>query len=133
MITVVSTNSAPIALGASPTHTISGTVVLAPATDDETVFMAAKQTFGGGPVTVGSLPAQLVDGPTTGDSSYSLALPTGPPLLGPYSALLPIAFTAQPGISGQYAVQASAAGYASQSFNKDISAADQAQNFTLVP
>jgi len=36
-------------------------------------------------------------------------------------------------VAGQYAVQASAAGYVTQSFNKDISAADQTQNFTLIP
>ena len=133
MITVVSTSAAPIGLGASPTHNISGTVVLAPPTDDETVFVSAKQTIGGTTVTVKSLPAPLVDGPPIGDSSYLLTLPTGAPLLGLYSALLPITFTAQPGAAGQYAVEASAAGYATQSFNKDISATDQTQNFALVP
>lgn len=132
-ITTVSTSGAPITLGTSPTHLISGSVVLAPATDDETVFVEAKQTFSGAPVTVKSQPAVLVDGAPTGDFSYSLTLPTGAPLLGPYSTPLPITFTAQPGIAGQYAIQASAAGYASQSFNKDISAADQIQNFTLIP
>lgn len=132
MITVVSTNAAPITLAASPTHTISGSVLLSPATDDETVFVAASQTIGG-PVTVKALPAKLEDGLPPGDFSYSLTLPTGAPLLGSYSTLLPIAFTAQSGSAGQYVVQASAAGYASQSFAKDISAADQTQNFTLVP
>ena len=134
MITAVSTNVAPITLGASPTHNISGTVSLNPPTDDETVFVAAKQTFGGSPtVTVKAIPAALVDGPPAGDSSYILTLPTGAPLLGPYSALLPITFTAQPAAAGQYAVQASAAGYTAQSVNTDISAADQTQNFTLIP
>jgi Domain of unknown function (DUF4382) len=133
-ITAVSTSGAPITLGVSPTHNISGTVTLNPPTDDETVFVAAKQTFGVGPtVTVKSQPTALVDGPPTGDSSYSLTLPTGAPLLGPYSTPLPVTFTAQPVVAGQYAVQASAAGYATQSFNKDISAADQTQNFTLIP
>jgi hypothetical protein len=133
-ITAVSTSVAPITLGVSPTHNISGSVMLAPATDEETVFVDATQTFTGGPtVTVKSQPAVLVAGPPAGDSSYSLTLPTGAPLLGLYSTPLPITFTAQPGIAGQYAVQASAAGYASQSFNKDISATDQIQNFTLIP
>ena len=133
-ITDVSTTGAPITLGTSPTHTISGTVTLNPPTDEETVFVAAKQTFGGGPtVTVKSQPGSLVDGPPTGDSSYALTLPTAAPLLGPYSTPLPITFTAQPAVASQYAVEASAAGYATQSFNKDISAADQTQNFTLVP
>jgi hypothetical protein len=134
MITVVSTNVAPITLGASATHIIGGTVLLTPPTDDETVFVAAKQSLSGGPtVTIKSLPAPLVDGPPPGDSSYSLTLPTAAPLLGPYSALLPITFTAHPTVAGQYAVQAAAAGYSTQSFDKDISTADQTQNFALVP
>jgi hypothetical protein len=132
-ITTVSTSGAPITLGVSPTHNISGMVTLNPPTDDETVFVAAQQTFSGAIVTVKSQPAMLVDDPPSGDFSYSLTLPTGAPLLGSYGTPLPITFTAPPGIAGQYAVQASAAGYTSQSFNKDISAADQIQNFALIP
>jgi hypothetical protein len=109
-------------------------VVLNPATDDETVFIAAKQTFPSGPtVVLQTLPAQFVDGPPAGDASYTLTLPTGAPLVGAYSPLLPIAFTAQPGMAGQYTVQASANGYTAQSATKDISAADLVQNFALVP
>ena len=133
-ITDVSTSGAPITLGTSSTHTISGMVTLNPPTDDETILVAAKQAFGGGPtVTVKSQPGSLVDGPPTGDSSYTLTLPTAAPLVGPYSTPLPITFTAQPAVAGQYAIQAAAAGYVTQSFNKDISAADQTQNFVLVP
>ena len=131
-ITEVSTSDARITLGTSPTHNISGTVTLSPQTDDVTVFVAAKQTIGGGPVTVKSQPASLIDGPPPGDSTYVLTLPSDAPLLGAYGTPLPITFTAQPA-AGQYAVQASATGYATQSFNKDISAADQTQNFALVP
>jgi Domain of unknown function (DUF4382) len=132
-VTDVSTAGAPITLGTSATHTVSGTVTLNPATDDETVFVAAKQMFGSDLLTVKVQPAQLVDGPPAGDFSYSLTLPTAAPLLGAYSTPLPITFTAQSGIAGQYTIQASAEGYAAQSFNKDVSAADQTQNFTLVP
>ena len=133
-ITAVSTSGARITLPASATHSIGGTVTLNPPTDDETVFAAAKQTFSGGPtVTVRAHPAAVIDGPPAGEFSYSLTLPAEAPLLGGYSTPLPITFTAQPGVAGQYAVQASAAGYATQSANKDLSAADQTQNFTLVP
>jgi hypothetical protein len=132
--TAVSTSGAPISLGASPIHVVSGTVTLDPANDDETVFVAAKQTFSGGlSVTVKSIPAALEEGPPPGDSSYSLPLPTGAPLLGSYSTTLPISFPAHPALAGQYEVEALAAGYTTQSANKDLSAADQSQDFTLVP
>jgi len=132
-ITVVSTNVAPITLGSSSTHTVGNSVKLDPQTDDVTVFVTAQQTVGGGQVMVKSQPAKLVDGLPPGDFSYTLTLPTGAPLLGSYSALLPITFTAQPGVAGQYAVQASADGYTPQLVNKDVSAADQTQEFSLVP
>jgi hypothetical protein len=133
-ITAVSTSGAPITLVDSPTHVVDGTVSLDPATDDETVFIGAKQMFSGGlSVTVKSIPAALEEGPPPGDSSYSLTLSAGAPLLGSYSTPLPISFTAQPALSGQYVVQASADGYTTQSANKDLSAADQTQDFTLVP
>jgi len=133
-ITTVSSNGTPITLGGSATHSIGGTVTLNPSTDDETVFVASKQTFGGGPtVTVKSRTAPLLTGAPTGDYEYSLTLPVAAPSLGSYSASLPISFTAQPAVAAKYAVQASAAGYATQSFDKDISAADATQNFALIP
>ena len=133
-ITAVSTAGARITLGTSATHDIGGTVALLPQTDDETVFVAAKQTVGGGPVTVRSRPAALTDGPPAGDFSYGLTLlPIDPPLHGAYSTPLPITFTAEPLVAGQYKVEASAAGYTTQSFDKDISGGNQTQNFTLVP
>jgi hypothetical protein len=68
-----------------------------------------------------------------GDYEYSLTLPIGAPSLGPYATPLPIVFTRQlPTVAGHYTVQASAAGYLPQSFDKDISAADTTQNFTLM-
>ena len=133
-ITAVSTAGARITLATSATHDIRGTVELIPQTDDETVFVAAKQTVGGRQITVRSRPAALTDGQPAGDFSYGLTLlPIDPPLFGAYTTLLPITFTAEPGATGQYKVEASAAGYASQSFDKDISGGNQTQNFTLVP
>lgn len=141
-ITAVSTSGAPIpvvtppTLEASATHSISGTVTLNPATDDETVLVAAKQALNGGPtVTVKSAPATVLDAALPiGDYGYSLTLPIGAPSLGPYITPLPIVFVQQPpAVAGHYIVQASATGYTTQSVNADISAADATQNFLLTP
>jgi len=143
-ITTVSTSGAPIpvvtppTLEASATHNIGGTVTLNPATDDETVFLAAKQTFVSGPtVTVKSQTASVVTGNPTGDFAYNLTLPIAGPSLGPYSTPLPIVFTQQPAaVAGHYTVQASATGYATKSSLSpvDISGGDVTnQDFTLVP
>jgi hypothetical protein len=144
-ITTVSTSGAPIpvvtspALEASATHSISGTVTLNPAIDDETVLVAAKQALNGGPtVTVKSRVAAVkITTVPTGDYEYSLTLPIGAPSLGPYSASLPIGFIQQPlAVAGHYTVQASATGYATKSSLSpvDISVGDAInQDFTLTP
>ncbi|MBI3527243.1 MAG: DUF4382 domain-containing protein [Betaproteobacteria bacterium] len=129
-IVSISSNAAPVLLPVSASHSISGNVTLNPVSaSEEVVFVAAKQTLGSGPtVTVKSQGADLLSG------AYSLALPASAPLLGQYgSGTLPIALAAQSAVAGQYAVEASATGYQTQSFSKDISAADATQNFTLVP
>src|SRR5262245_50623841 len=103
-ITAVSTSGAPIpvitppTLEASATHSISGTVTLNPATDDETVHVAAKQDLNSGPtVTVKSAVAIVLDAALPiGDYGYTLTLPTEAPALGPYATPLPIVFTKQP-------------------------------------
>lgn len=138
-ITTVSSSGAPIALSGSTTHDIGGTVTLNnPATDDETVFLAAKQTFVSGPtVTVKSQTATVVDGDPPGDFTYNLTLPIAAPSRGPYSTPLPIVFTQQPAaVAGHYTVQASATGYATKSSLSpvDISAGDAtSQDFALTP
>jgi Domain of unknown function (DUF4382) len=144
-ITAVSTSGAPIpvvtppTLEASATHSISGTVTLNPATDDETVLVAAKQALNGGPtVTVKSAPATVLDTALPiGDYGYNLTLPIGAPSLGPYVTPLPIVFTTQPAaVAGHYTIQASATGYATKSSPApvDISGGDAtSQDFALVP
>lgn len=132
--TRISTSGVPFTLQISTSQSISGTVTLNPATDDETVFVAAKQTFGSGPtVTVQSQVAMLLTDPPIGDFSYALTLPIAAPSLGSYSTPLPIVFTQQPLVAGHYAVQASATGYVTQSFNADISTVNATQDFTLTP
>jgi hypothetical protein len=144
-ITAVSTSGAPIpvvtppTLEASATHSISGTVTLNPAIDDETVLVAAKQALNAGPtVTVKSAPATVLDAALPiGDYEYNLTLPVEAPSLGPYATPLPIVFTKQPAsVAGQYTVQVSATGYATKSSLApvDISGGDAtSQNFTLTP
>ena len=136
----VSTNVSPIpvappALDPSTTRTIGGDVFLNPPTDEEAVFVAATQTLMSGPtITVKTVVAGPLATPAEGDFGYVLALPVAAPSLGAYTTTLPIVFTQQPAsVGGKYTVQASAAGYASQSFAVDISAANQTQDFTLVP
>ena len=125
----LSTSAAPIALPVSATHIVSGTETLNPTSSTAVASVAAKQTFGTAPiVTVKSVAAdELAAG------AYSLALPSGAPQLGQYSATLPIALVAQAGVAGKYTVAASASGYTTQLFSKDIAAADATQNFILVP
>ena len=136
-ITILSTNALPSTLQTStPPRTIGCTVTLNPATDDETVFLVAKQTLVSDPtVAVKSQTATLVTGNPPGDYVYNLTLPVGAPSLAPYSATLPITPTAaaQSTVAGKYAVEASAAGYATQSFNKDISVTNATQDFSLTP
>jgi hypothetical protein len=144
-ITAVSTSGAPIpvvtppTLEASATHSISGTVTLNPATDDETVHVAAKQALNGGPtVTVKSAAATVLDAALPiGDYGYNLTLPIDAPSLGPYATPLPIVFTKQPAsVAGQYTIQVSATGYVTKSSLApvDISRGDApSQDFTLTP
>ena len=110
------------------------TVTLNPAVDDEAVHLAAKQSLTSGPtVTIKTGMAAGIGGDPVGDYSYSLTLPTAPPTLGGFGPL-PITLTQQgAAVGGKYAIEASAAGYATQSANVDISAANATQNFTLIP
>ncbi len=134
-ITHISTDVMPIILLTSATQrTVSGTVTLNPAVDDEAVHLAAKQSLTSGPtVTIKTGMAAGIGGDPVGDYSYSLTLPTAPPTLGGFGPL-PITLTQQgAAVGGKYAIEASAAGYATQSANVDISAANATQNFTLIP
>lgn len=127
----VSDSLAPISLPISATHIVSGTAVLSPASTSELAYVAAKQTLGTAPtVTVKYVAADDTSSPP---GAYSLTLPVDAPRLGPYTTPLPVMFTAQSGVAGQYSMEATAAGYQTQSANKDISAGDATQSFTLTP
>ena len=125
----VSTSVTPITLPTSTTRNISGTVLLNPPGSDEIAYVASKQTFTAGPtVTVKSQAVDLLSG------AYTLTLPVAAPLLGHFgTGVLPISLTAQHAAAGKYSIEATAVGYQTQSVDKDISVADDTQNFTLVP
>jgi hypothetical protein len=128
-IVPISTGAAPITMPPSGTQTISGTATLNPAAADTAVFVTAKQAVGAPPtVTVKSVAADEM-----ASGAYSLTLPVGAPLLGQFSATLPIPLAAQAGATGLYTVEASATGYQTQSFGHDIAAAGAVQDFVLVP
>lgn len=127
-IVAVSTDAEAISLPASLARNISGSAFLIPSgANDEILFVTAKQTFGGGTVAVKSDQADPFF------DTYLLNLPVSAPLLGQYgTGALPIAFAEQPALAGQYTVEASAAGYQTQSSDHDISSADAIQDFILV-
>ena len=127
--TNVSASGSPITLPASPTHNVSGTAALNPLNDGVTAFVAAKQTFGTVPiVTVGVVGADASTG------AYRLTLPVVAPLLGQFgSGVLPVAFSAQTSLAGNFAIEASATGYKIQSVNVNVTSADVVQNFLLSP
>jgi len=130
-VTTLSTSDEPITLPAPEdpaTHDISGNVALDPSST-EVAYVAAKQVIAAGLTVI--VKSQTVD-PTPG--GYSLTLPIAAPLLGEYGdGALPIVLTAQVGVAGIYIVEASANGYTSQSYEKNISAGDETQDFTLIP
>jgi hypothetical protein len=135
-VTILSNNVTPITLPVSATsHTISGTETLNPFSSTTAAYVAAKQSFATPPtVTAPIVTAKFVAADDLSPFGYSLALPTGAPMLGQYSATLPIVLVAQAGVAGKYTAEASATGYTTQSSAvMDISAANATQNFTLVP
>jgi len=130
-VVVVSNNVTPITMPVSATHNVSGTAVLNPVSATEVAYVAGKQTFGTAPIVTVKFVA--ADDTTSPPGAYALTLPGGAPVLGQYSATLPIALAPQAAVAGKYTIEASATGYQSQSVSKDISTADATQNFVLVP
>jgi Domain of unknown function (DUF4382) len=121
--TRVSTSADPIVLPASPARTASGTVT--PATAAAT--LRALQA-------VGALARVEVASTNADDTgAYSLTLPTGAPLLAPYSTMLPLVFAAQPANAAKYSIAAQADAFLAQSTNIDLGAANAVADFTLSP
>jgi Domain of unknown function (DUF4382) len=118
--TPVSTDTDPITLDGSATHTVTGTIT--PATVE--TMIRATQTFSSGPT------MEVRSTSVTG--SYTLTLPVGAPSLGTYGTL-PIALAADAAIAGQYQLEVSAEGYSSQTASADIGSGDVTWDFTLTP
>jgi hypothetical protein len=118
--TPVSTVASPIGLVLSITHTASGTIT--PSKAETTI--RATQTFSS------SGPTMEVRS-TSATGSYSLTLPTGAPSLGSFGPL-PITFSPDGAIAGQYQLEASADGYQTQTAAADLSGGDiTTLDFTL--
>lgn len=128
-VTTISSNTNRITLSGSSTHDASGHAVLVPASATSIAYVAAKQTFTD-PATTVTVKSVAADDQALG--AYAMTLPGGAPWFGPYSAI-PIPLLEQAGVAGKYAIEASANGYPKQSADKDISAGDVTQDFTLVP
>jgi len=128
-VVILSSRGAPIALPVSATRIVSGAAILNPTSSTEVAYAAAKQTFGTAPIVT----VKFIAADDSASGAYTLTLPIGAPVLGQYSATLPIVLAAQAGVAGKYTVEASATGYRTQSASKDLSAADATQNFALVP
>lgn len=130
-VTLISSSAYKTNLLPSTSHTVSGTLVLNPTSASTDAYIAAKQTFTG-PLNV-SVKEVIADDSALPSGAYSLTLPIAEPQLGQYSATLPISLVTQTGLAGQYSIQASATGYATQSSNKDIATTDVTADFTLIP
>jgi hypothetical protein len=118
--TTVSTDTAPITLTGSATHTVSGNIT---PTNVETKIRAI-QTFTSGPT--------MEVGSTSVTDSYSLTLPVEAPSLGTYGSL-PITLTADGAVAGKYQLEASAEGFSTQNASVDVSSSDVTRDFTLAP
>ena len=84
----ITTIGTTIGLNGSSNHSISGTATLNPATDEASVFVAAKQTLNSGPtVTVKSVVGTVLDNAIPiGDYGYNLMLPIAAPVAPPSAA-----------------------------------------------
>jgi len=129
-VVYVSDDITPITLPVSATNnTVSGTVTLNPVSTTEVAYVSAKQMIGTTPVvTVKSVAAD----DTTG--AYALTLPADEPWLGQYATPLPIVFTVQSGVAGQYTLDASANGYQnSLPVDVDVTAGNVLHDFDPLP
>ena len=90
-VVILSSRGAPIALPVSATRIVSGAAILNPTSSTEVAYAAAKQTFGTAPIVT----VKFIAADDSASGAYTLTLPIGAPVLGQYSATLPIVFVAQ--------------------------------------
>ncbi len=131
-VSVLSTSGVPLVLPTSASNTVSGTATLNPTSLTELAYVQALQTVGT-TTPVANVNGVAADDTSTPPGAYSLSLPIAAPVLGQYSATLPIALVAQTGSAGKYSIGAYATGYQSQTVNVDVSGAGASQSFVLTP
>jgi hypothetical protein len=103
LVTTLNSASSDVSPPASASGTIQGTVTTGVSPID--ALVAASQTLSSGDtITVGAIPADAVTG------AYALTLPTGAPVVAPYTAGLPPVFVADTGAAGRYGLGATSAG-----------------------
>lgn len=130
--TLVGSDSVRIALSGSTTDDASGTVMLNGSPVDTAATVRALQTPHNGPtVEIASMPVDASTG------AYGFTLPTGAPQITAYSAN-PVAITfaadsAHPALTaaGQYTLEASIEGLASQTAAIDLSGSSVVTNFSF--
>lgn len=131
-VAVLSSSATPLSLPVSLSRSISGTAVLNPSSATEVAYVAAKQSVSS--TSTVTLQTVAADDSSVPPGAYALSVPIGPPLLGQYSATMPITLAAQAAVAGKYSAEASASGYQSQTVsNLDLTAGNVTRNFTLVP
>ncbi len=130
-VTVLSSSLLPTNLPASPANrSVSGAAILSPISASVDAYVAAKQSSGSTPtVTVKSVTANELN-----QGAYTITLPTGAPVFSPYViGWASTSLLAQTSIAAKYNIEASAVGYQTQSYSKDITTLNATQSFTLVP
>jgi hypothetical protein len=123
--TAISTAGSPLILPVSTTANLTGTVLPAVAEGQ----IKVSQTMAGGPTVV--IATKVA---TFNTGAYAMVLPSAPPMAGKYgTGNLPIVLVGDLTAAGKYSVEASAAGYKSQTVAVDLSLLNAIKDFTLVP
>lgn len=110
--TVISTFAKPISQATSGSNTISGTITLTPPIPGTTTIAEATAKQSISSTTTVAVKSQSID--ILSHNDYSLILPSAAPWLGSYNGTLPITFTEQPSATGNYNIEGSADGYATE-------------------
>jgi hypothetical protein len=123
VLTRVSTSATPITLLASTVGVANGKVL---PTAAEAAVRALQM--------IGTVPkVEVAHVNVDGAGNYALSLPLASPRVATYSTTLPLSFTADAANAAKYAIEASAAGYVTQTKPVTVGAVPVITDFTLVP
>lgn len=122
--TAISTAASPLVSVASASANLSGTVLPVVAEGE----IKVSQTVAGGPTVL--IASKLA---TFNTGAYAMVLPSAPPMAGKYgTGNLPVVLVGDLTAAGKYNVEASAAGYKSQTVPIDVTLFNAVKDFTLV-